>query len=230
MFPGSGQRYVGDSLSTYGDNDLVLIPPNLPHSWSSHAQSVKNDAIVIQFSKNLIYEDGELSDLSQFINSMCGFSFAVNATLRKEIINLLELNGVSKYIAFIALLDSLRQLPRSELSSLAYSPSLNRESRETMDKLHQYLTVEAGAFKVASLAGKLGMSESTLRRFIKKNTGRTVIDYHNEMRLGRACEELLESNKSISEIALNCGFYNLSHFNRLFKKMKKVTPREYRRK
>ncbi|MCG8579779.1 MAG: helix-turn-helix transcriptional regulator, partial [Bacteroidales bacterium] len=54
------------------------------------------------------------------------------------------------------------------------------------------------------------------------------IDFVNEIRLGYATRWLIESNKSISEICFECGFNNISNFNRAFKKRQGCTPSEFR--
>jgi AraC-like DNA-binding protein len=49
------------------------------------------------------------------------------------------------------------------------------------------------------------------------------------VRVGQACKLLGERNENVVEIAYKCGFNNLANFNRQFKKIKKMTPSEYRR-
>jgi len=65
-------------------------------------------------------------------------------------------------------------------------------------------------------------------RFFKQRTGISFIDNLLEVRLGHASRQLIDTTKSISEIAYNCGFNNISNFNRLFKKKKNCTPKEFR--
>ena len=226
MLEGQGVRYIGDHQESYKQNDLVLIPPNLPHSWSS--QSPENDALVIQFTSDLIHRGGEFSELNKFLNEQCGYSFEMTAELLKSFKELPKLSGMKKVIALMALLEDMSVSAKTKLCTAGYSPTLNPESRILMDKVHAFLTQKKGGFKVAELSEKLNMSESTLRRFIRKNTGRSLIDYSNELRISQACILLIESSLPVSEVALESGFDNLSHFNRLFKKIKKITPRQFR--
>ena len=72
------------------------------------------------------------------------------------------------------------------------------------------------------------MSEVALSRFFKQRTGKTFIDTLNEIRLGNASRMLIETTHSINEIAYKCGFNNISNFNRIFKKKKDCTPKEFR--
>ena len=72
------------------------------------------------------------------------------------------------------------------------------------------------------------MSTSSFNRFIKKRAGKTFINYVNDVRLIYATKQLINTDMSVSEISYNCGFNNISNFNRIFKKIKKITPSNYR--
>jgi len=72
------------------------------------------------------------------------------------------------------------------------------------------------------------MSNVSFNRFIKKRTGKTFIEYLNDVRIGYASRKLIERDLSVSEIAFMCGFNNIANFNRVFKKCKNRTPTKYR--
>ena len=72
------------------------------------------------------------------------------------------------------------------------------------------------------------LRKQTLSRLIKKRTGKSFVDFLNDYRIGFASRWLTETNQTIAEIAVSCGFCNLSNFNRIFKKNKGCTPSQYR--
>jgi transcriptional regulator GlxA family with amidase domain len=82
--------------------------------------------------------------------------------------------------------------------------------------------------RLSDVADLVGMTEAAFSRFIKQRTGRNFIDSLNDIRLGHATRMLVDTTHSIAEISLVCGFNNLSNFNRIFKKKKGCTPREFR--
>ena len=82
---------------------------------------------------------------------------------------------------------------------------------------------------LSSLAEELFLSPSTLSRFFKKNTGIYFVDYVNQVRARFGLMELIYSDASITEIAVNSGFSNLSVFSRIFKEIYGMTPTDYRR-
>jgi AraC-like DNA-binding protein len=84
------------------------------------------------------------------------------------------------------------------------------------------------AIRLGTVAALVGMSSASFCRYFKCHTGRTFVEYLNEYRVGMACRMLLETDASITEIAFDSGFSNLSNFNRRFKRVKQMTPRAYR--
>lgn len=83
--------------------------------------------------------------------------------------------------------------------------------------------------ELEGLAGEVGYSAKHLSRIFRKYTGTSVISYLINYRIRRACSDLLYTDKTITRISLECGFRNVSYFNRMFLRQIKVTPGEYRR-
>ena len=81
---------------------------------------------------------------------------------------------------------------------------------------------------LGEVAKLVNMTDVSFSRFIKKRTGNTFIDTLNEIRLGHASKMLIDTTHSIAEISFNCGFNNISNFNRIFKKKKGCTPKGFR--
>ena len=71
-------------------------------------------------------------------------------------------------------------------------------------------------------------SESHFMKYFKQYAGMPFIQYLNDYRLTRAGEYLKMTEENVTQIALKCGFENLSYFNRLFRRKFGVTPRQYR--
>ncbi|KJU71132.1 AraC family transcriptional regulator [Clostridium baratii] len=72
-----------------------------------------------------------------------------------------------------------------------------------------------------------GMSPKYFCRFFHEMSNKTPIEYLNYYRIEIACEKLLATELSITEIALNCGFNDVSYFIKTFKKYKGLTPKKY---
>ena len=92
------------------------------------------------------------------------------------------------------------------------------------------MTSEPGSFARDTLARRASLSVAAFSRFFKLRTGKTLPQYVNELRIGRACRLLADERLKVTQVALECGFTNLANFNRRFRDITRLTPREYRRK
>lgn len=100
---------------------------------------------------------------------------------------------------------------------------------ELLKKVLKFINVNYNKnIKIAELASLVQMSEGHFSRFFKSFVQMTPIEYINNIRINRACMLLQESDRLILDIALDVGFTNQSHFNRLFKKIKGCTPKEFK--
>lgn len=112
------------------------------------------------------------------------------------------------------------------ISEMSQPTSSNLEKiKPAIDYINQNYFCE---FSTAHLAEMLNFNEIYFCRLFKSAVGTTLIDYLNFVRICKA-EQLLETDKSISDIAYETGFSSLSYFNRVFKKYKGLSPREHRK-
>lgn len=234
------RRIVGDSVEVIGKYDLVLIASSdLEHVWEQH-QCTSSDIreITIQFAPDLF--SGSLINKNQFhsIYKMLskakkGLSFPMETIMKTHsILDTLSAEGESFYtvVKFLSLLyelsvgENYRTLASSSFAHIDESSDSRR-----VTKIYEYIKQHyKNPIKLNDLAILVGMSPSAFSRFFKLRSGKTVTDYITEIRLGHATRLLLDTTNSISEICYECGFSNLSNFNRIFKKEKGCPPTEFR--
>ena len=82
---------------------------------------------------------------------------------------------------------------------------------------------------LANLSDQMFVSVSTLSRLFKKTTGVKFPDYVNQIRMQNAVTDLLSTNKSITEIAVENGFSTPSSFNRVFRDLYNTSPSQYKK-
>ncbi|MCM1197785.1 MAG: AraC family transcriptional regulator, partial [Clostridium sp.] len=234
------RRIVGDSVEEIGEYELVLIgAENLEHVWEQgNCTSDDIREITIQFSEDLF--SGDLLSKNQFasIRKMLdaashGLSFPVSAIMRVYS----ALDGLAReqerFVQFLKFLYILYELSISEgVRSLASSSfahaKRNTESRR-VQKVKQYINDHyAEQLRLDDLADMVGMSPVSFSRFFRLRTGCTLSEYIVGIRLGYAARMLVDTTKNISEICYECGFNNLSNFNRAFKSKRGYTPRDFR--
>ena len=234
------RRIVGDSAEVIGDYDLVLIAgKDLEHVWEQHeCNSTKIREITIQFSpdlfiNSLIHKNQFDSILKMLESASKGLSFPMDAILKVyDKLDTLasEREGFYAVIKFLTILYELSNCENAQpLASSSFARlEVNADSRR-IQKVQEYLNKhymeEIRLHQISDLAG---MTPVAFSRFFKLRTGKSLSDYIIYLRLGFAARLLVDSTRSIAEICYECGFNNLSNFNRIFKKKKGCSPKEFR--
>jgi len=234
------RRIVGDSAEVIGDYDLVLIAgKDLEHVWEQHeCNSTKIREITIQFSpdlfiNSLIHKNQFDSILKMLESASKGLSFPMDAILKVyDKLDTLasEREGFYAVIKFLTILYELSNCENAQpLASSSFARlEVNADSRR-IQKVQEYLNKhymeEVRLHQMSDLAG---MTPVAFSRFFKLRTGKSLSDYIIYLRLGFAARLLVDSSRSIAEICYECGFNNLSNFNRIFKKKKGCSPKEFR--
>lgn len=236
----SGQRYVGDHIGRFAPGDLVLMGPNLPHMYTNDAKFVgMAHSIVLQFLPECLgvgfFQRNELKAIHDLLEkSRVGLSF--HGHTRDKIAPLLEqfrpLEGSSRIAAFLHILEILaRSKEVKTLASPTYSPSLALYQGERINRVCDLIAKKFKEGITQSEAARTArMSGPSFSRFFRRATNKTFRSFLNEVRIGYASQLLLETDRTVAEACYDSGFGNLSNFNRQFLKLRKVSPRNFRKK
>jgi AraC-like DNA-binding protein len=238
IFNGTGaKRSVGDHFDNIYKLELVLIAPNLPHGWEQGdciSQSIHE--ITIQFPKDLfpqkLLDRNMMKPVRDLLNmSSRGVLFSEETIIRttSKINSISEKRGLDSFLEFSSLLYYLALSPNKVLLSDITDLKEEFYNSEKLRKLHEFIQKNyTQKISIKQAAEFLSMSEVTFSRLVKNHTNYTFVEFLNDYRIGYSTRLLLESDLSIAEIAYQCGFNNISNYNRRFKKRKNCTPREYR--
>jgi AraC-like DNA-binding protein len=168
-----------------------------------------------------------------FEKSLRGILFS-NETVKAilpRLVGLTQKHGFDSVLELISILHDLSASKNQKvLSDISFSnkETLSYSSRR-VEKIMQYINNNFDRNITLNDAAKIaGMTEVAFSRFFKVRTGKTFVETLNDVRLGNASRMLIDTTQSISEVAYKCGFNNMSNFNRVFKKKKVCTPKEFR--
>lgn len=234
------RRTVGDSSEVIGDYDLVLITgKELEHVWEQH-ECTSEDIREVTIQFNLDFSEGSLFGRRQFdsIRRMLeearkGLAFPMHAIMK--VYNLIdtlssEENGFRSVLHFLTILYELSQCEGARtLSSTSFAKIDIQSDSRRVNKVQRYINENyKKEIRLSQLADLVGMSPVSFSRFFKLRTGKNLSEYIIDIRLGHAARMLVDTTTSIAEICYDCGFNNLSNFNRIFKKKKGCSPKEFR--
>ena len=236
------QRIVGDSIEEIDEEELVLVTnPHLEHAWKDYRNVSKNiHEITIQFHPDLLTDtfltkNQMISIRPLFRPAERGVAFSRESIAKvRPLLKTLTCENDSFY-SLIKLLIILHELSidkgMRELSTGQFAANVMHQhsSDESLGRVMDYLSRHySEVIRLSEVAEMVNMSESSFCRFFKQHTSKSFIDFLTDIRLGAASRALIDSSLSIAEIGYDCGFNNLSNFNRIFKKKKGVTPSEFR--
>lgn len=234
------RRIVGDSQEVIGDYDLCLITsPDLEHVWEQnecHSDNIREITVQFDFSMSdeTLFGRNPYASITRMMHeAKKGLSFPMQAIMK--VYGLLDtLSSVKDgFYAVQQFLTILYELSRCEnartLASSSYAKVTVEDDSRRILKVKNFISKNyMDELRLPELASLAGMSSSAFSRFFKLHTGRNISEYIIDLRLGYAARMLVDTAKSISEIGFDCGFNNLSNFNRIFKKKKGCSPSEFR--
>ena len=234
------RRVVGDSSEVIGDYDLCLITSaDLEHVWEQYeCRSEDIREITVQFhfsmSDETLFGRNPFASITRMMQeAKKGLCFPMQAIMK--VYGMLDtLSGIKDgFYAVQQFLSILYELSRCEgartLASSSYAKVAVEDDSRRILKVKNYIAKNyMDDLRLPMLAELAGMSPSAFSRFFKLHTGRNISEYIIDLRLGYAARMLVDTAKSISEIGFDCGFNNLSNFNRIFKKKKGCSPSEFR--
>ena len=233
---GAGTRFVGDHIGHFEAGDVVLMGPNLPHTWCGGTGMYQ--AVAVQFADRFLGESLPVDPEWHHVRALLaraargvGFGGATGDVVRERLLDLGTRSGPAKLMAFLGILELLANASEYQLlSSLDHVPLLPGAREKRIDGVCTYInehyTEQVTHGDAADIAG---MGTAGFSRFFKRTMGKTFTDYVTELRLAHACRLLIETDTPIAAIAYQSGFNNLSNFNRRFLQHKHINPRVYRR-
>lgn len=234
---GKGMLFVGDNVTTYGKNDLILIGPNLPHEYRSSIKETpdyfsKSMSVHFRndFPGNDFYKIPEAKNIYEILEkSRTGIKFN-NALAQKKVKNkmneIFQTKGIERISILFSILETIASSSEQEyLSSQSFIDSINEGQDQKMNKIYKYITANfKEQISIDHLAAEVNMTKTSFCRFFKRRTKKSFVQYVNEIRIGYACKLLYTESYNISEAAYESGFENISNFNKQFLKIKNQTP------
>jgi AraC-like DNA-binding protein len=243
---GEGVKFIGDNVSNFSGDDMILLGENLPHTWHCKEEyfqpgsGLKTEALVLHFHPHCLGKDFMAlpeAYLLPHLFERAKKGLKIKGEGKKRIASLLyqmlEARNLERLGHLISILNILTDV--SELETIAPAYALHQPSSvKEMARLERVFTYVLSNYRkdisleeVASLAN---MSVTSFCRYFKSMTHKTFSEFLIEIRISHVCRALVEDKLPTEVICFDCGFNNVSNFYRHFKKVTGMTPFEYKRK
>lgn len=235
----SGKRFIGDHIQEFEGTELVLLGSYLPHCWQYYKKldpMIQPQVTVIHFFPDFLgkqlLEKPEAKQLNElFAKAAKGVSFSGPTIVGAKLViqQMLFETGLARAALMLRLLDILAQSDSSQVLSSPYFNIIDNSGEA--QKINQVFDYIFRNFKeeisLQDVAGILPMSPAAFCRFFKAKTNRTLIDFVKEVRIGHAARLLLEGKHNVTEACYHSGYNNISNFNKHFKDVKGLSPRDF---
>lgn len=234
---GQGLRWLGGTVAPFFDGDLVLVGPEVPHTWASHGPRFAGacQASVVQLAADWPLRTG-LPELLPLTNRLAqtGTGWQIVGATHDEVTVCLRrmqtVEGARRVSALIDLLAALADenaslLPLESTGRPTSATGPGRRLDPVLDWIHAHLAEE---LRVADAAAVAHVSPATLARLFQREVGKSFVDYVNDARCGWAALRLLQGREPVAQIAQACGFGTLSNFGEMFSRRHGISPLKFR--
>lgn len=243
---GEGVRLIGDNISNFSSDEMVLVGANLPHVWRCNEEyfegnpDKKVEAIVIQFLPECLgrylfglpeaYLIPKLFEKAKSGLLITGKAKAKLAPLMRQAVHATDLDRIIIFLSILKILSETTETKTIASEHHAFKQSnesdvqrINKVCNYTLSNYKKEITLD----EIASISN---LSVTSFCRYFKLITKKTYYDFLIEIRISQACRQLIEDKLPTEVICFECGFNNVSNFYRHFKKITKMTPLEYKKK
>ncbi len=243
---GEGVRFIGDNIGNFAPGELILLGENLPHAWRCREEyyqpnaGLNIEAVVMHFLPTCLGKDILALPETYMIPKLferAKSGMIITGQTKERVVDLmkaaLDATNIDRLIIMMSILKQLAET--QEYKPIVNEISAFQQNTDLDDKrLSNIYTYTLSNYKrditLKEISALSNLSVTSFCRYFKLMTNKTYYDFLTEIRISHACRQLVENKLTTELICFNCGFNNISNFYRHFKKIKGVTPVEYKRK
>jgi AraC-like DNA-binding protein len=238
-----GKFYGENRVMNFSEGEIYCFGPGFAHCFYNEKSFVATGemahSVVIQFTEDFLgkdfFEKPELRKIKYFLHSsQLGIKISKPDDRIKELfMNIRDQQGMESMLSLLELLDSLSQQKNDKLSFVTITHEKNMANDKDSEKMEIIIKYIMENFKedlnIKKAASIAFLNEAAFCRYFKRRAKKTFSQFVNDVRITHAIRLLSEKDCSISEVCYECGYNNLSYFNRQFRLIVGKTPFEYRK-
>ncbi len=240
---GKGMLFLGNSFTRFEEGSVFLVGSNVPHLLKNDREYFESGSPGVRATSIFFHrrsfgegffdlpEMQEIDNLLKDAERGLWFSGEESKVLQTRIESCLDLKGIDLFQKFLSILSVLCKSKHYQfLNEHSFQAIKAEKDGQRLDRVFQYSFQHYSRnIELSEVAAIANFSVSQFCRYFKLHTRKTYFEYLTELRIEAACKLLTDPNQSIAQICYAVGFNNLSHFNRKFKKLKGITPSQFRK-
>jgi len=232
---------VGNAVRHFQTGDVFLLAPGVPHWFKCERGSLpdaeEDEFIVLQFYRSFLGEayfnlpeHVKLKRLFTVNGLALSFKDVTRDSLAELLLSMPHAIGQGRLLVMLRLLALLGENPDCMPLQYTISTDIDLQGQAPLSRIRTYVANRMhDRIYLEEVAELVNMSVSTFCRYFKQWTGKTLTDFVQEMRIEYACELLKGTSLPIQKICRDSGFQSMAHFIRLLKRLKGMTPQEFRK-
>ncbi|MCA0396284.1 MAG: AraC family transcriptional regulator [Bacteroidetes bacterium] len=238
----TGTRFIGDHITDFKPGDLAFIGPNIPHTYRNEdsyyeaGSTQRAKSIVIHFTEESLGRDflslpeakPVLAVLKRSLSAL-EVTGETNKRISQQLVDIVSQSGLKRWLSLVDILNELAW--SSEVAPITQTTQVGYNEKESKRLCHIFDWVTENFqrnIKLSEAAHIAGMNENAFSRFFSLRTRKTFSSFVQELRLKKAAELLVDNNMTITEVCYECGYNNISNFNRQFLHYYQMNPLKYR--
>jgi len=239
ILKGRGTCFIGDYIGHFCPGDLIMLGNNLPHMLKTKIEfeetenAINAEAIIIHFSEYFIGKDylqtPEMHPLMNLLNSAkrgVKVSDMITAEIAEIMSDMLTQTPFQRILELLNILQKIAEGPNLKLlSSISFQKKINKTQNSKLDRVYEFVMNNfSNPISLDEISDIAFMNKTAFCKYFKDRTNKTFNQFLTEIRINYAKRLLMEGDRQIAEIGYECGYNNLSNFNRQFRKLTKATP------
>lgn len=240
----TGKRFIGNHIADFRPGNLAFLGPNIPHTYRNDEKYYEADSllraksIVIHFTAASLGNDflqlPEAKLLQQlFEQSAYGLEIIgkTNEKVSNKLFDIVSYTGLKKWLCLVEILLEMASAAR-DCNRITASPYIGYNEKESTRLCNVFNWVVANLENDITLneaAAIAQMNPNAFSRFFSLRTRKTFSEFTRELRLQKAARLLIESETPVTQICFECGYNNISNFNRQFLEHYNMNPVKYRK-
>ncbi|MBC8756387.1 helix-turn-helix transcriptional regulator [Kordia sp. YSTF-M3] len=235
---GKGTFIVGDTIRDFQSDDVLLFGSTIPHVLKSDLSTEQESYMITVFFTHdsfgeQFFDLPKLQEANRLLNDASfGIKFKENQAILKPLFEAILLQKtIKRFATFFEMLAIVTESKYETVSSFINTKNYTDDEGKRMSAVFEFVMNHFDQkIVLEEIATIANMTPNAFCKYFKQRTNKTFFKFLTEVRIENACKFLSNQQQvSIADVAYNCGFFNISNFNRKFKEIKGVTPTEFRK-